>query len=219
MLSLSIKIIISIITAYKLNVSVESMNTKFRLVCFFLYSNHWKLGVWTFFTVFILLLATFSSCNCWFLPLLLKSRFQFSFLQLIQIPFPLGPFTYLLQISYILAWANEQITIHENWSQLEFESRSSSSCNHGCKNFITINAEWIFFPFFHKQNMFGDLKEKHTEASVKLGLFKNKFLRFPKENSFVNVWKVSKTFLWCIALFFKVIEIFQRKVKADKKEG
>ena len=67
--------------------------------------------------------------------------------------------------------------------------------------------------------MFGDLKEKHTEASVKLGLFKNKFLRFPKENSFVNVWKVSKTFLWCIPLFFKVIEIFQRKVKADKKEG
>ena len=51
------------------------------------------------------------------LPLLLKFRFPFSFLQLIQIPFPLGPFTYernLLQISYILAWANEQITIHEN---------------------------------------------------------------------------------------------------------
>ena len=73
-----------------------------------------------------------------------------------------------------------------------------------------------FFPFFHKQNMFGDLKKKHTEASVKLGLFKNKFLRFPKENSSVNVWKVSKTFLWCIPLFFKVIEILQRKVKADK---
>ena len=48
---------------------------------------------------------------------LLQFRFPFSFLQLIQIPFPLGPFTYernLLQISYILAWANEQITIHEN---------------------------------------------------------------------------------------------------------